>query len=122
MALRRYDGRMIEIASRSARTLITAFALATLAGCAGGTSSADLSPAAPQAAAPQTSQAAAQPAPAAPPPPARQAAVTPEEAKGQSWMKYENDRRAKGIDERLKLVEKCVDDTLRGQLTQRPER
>jgi hypothetical protein len=37
-------------------------------------------------------------------------------------MKYENDRRAKSIDERLKLVEKCVDDTLRGQLTQRPER
>ena len=121
---------MIEIASRSARTLITAFALATLAGCAGGTSSADLSPAAPQEPqpVPQTSPQAAPPAPAgratqsAPAAPPRQAALTPEEAKGQCWMKYENDRRAKGIDERLKLVEKCVDDALRGQLTQRPER
>ncbi len=134
MALRRYERRM-NVASFT-RTLIAAFALAALAGCAGGTGSADLAPAVqeppPQAAAPQTSpQATAPPAPAgraiqsapaAPPAPARQAALTPEEAKGQCWMKYENDRRAKSIDERLKLVEKCVDDTLRGQLTQRPER
>ena len=32
-------------------------------------------------------------------------------------MKYENDRQAKSIDQRLKLVEKCVDDTLRNQLS-----
>jgi hypothetical protein len=37
-------------------------------------------------------------------------------------MKYENDRRAKNIDERLKLVEKCVDDTMRNQPPQRSER
>jgi hypothetical protein len=37
-------------------------------------------------------------------------------------MKYENDRRAKSIDERLKLVEKCVDDTLRNQPPPPPQR
>ena len=66
---------------------------------------------------------------APPPPPAQQAAppapqvaLTPEEVKAQCWMKYENDRRAKNIDERLKLVEKCVDDTMRNQPPQRTER
>ena len=105
---------MIETASRISRKLIAALALVTLAGCAGGTSSSDLSPATPEpqmAAAPppptcpptppRTAGRAAQSAPAAPPPPAKQAALTPEEAKGKCWMKYENDRRAKGIDERL---------------------
>ena len=133
--IRRYEGWMIETASRISRTLIAAIALVTLAGCAGGTSSSDLSPATPE---PPPQTAAAQPsaqtpppapagravqsAPAAPPPPAKQAALTPEEAKGRCWMKYENDRRAKSIDERLKLVEKCVDDTLRNQPPPRPER
>ena len=37
-------------------------------------------------------------------------------------MKYESDKRAKTIDARLILVEKCVDDTLRGQLVQAPQR
>jgi len=131
--IRRYEGRMIETASRILRTPIAAIALATLAGCAGGTSSSDLSPATPEpppqtAAAPPPSHPpapagrAAQGAPAAPPAPARQAALTPEEAKGKCWMKYENDRRAKSIDERLKLVEKCVDDTLRNQPPARPDR
>jgi hypothetical protein len=111
--------------------LISVFALLALADCAGGTSSADLSPATPE---PAPQVAAVQPAPQAPPPPppapagratqvapptppppARQAALTPEEIKGQCWMKYENDRRVKNIDERLKLVEKCVDDTSRNQ-------
>jgi len=85
----------------SARLLLMA-ALLALAGCAQSNSSAEMSPA---AAPPAQSE----------PAPARQAGLTPEEAKGQCWMKYENDRRAKSIDERLKLVEKCVDDTLRNQ-------
>jgi hypothetical protein len=37
-------------------------------------------------------------------------------------MRYENDRRAKSIDERLKLVEKCVDDTMRNQPPPPPTR
>ena len=95
---------------------IAACALA-LGGCAQSNSSADIAATAP-AAAPPAQSAAPPPAPA----PAKQAALTPEEAKGQCWMKYENDRRAKNIDERLKLVEKCVDDTMRNQPPSRPER
>ena len=91
---------------------ITACALLALTACAQSNTSADLAPAAPQPAA-QTA------APAAPPP---KAALTPEEAKGQCWMKYENDKKAKNIDQRLALVEKCVDDTMRGQLVQAPTR
>ena len=87
-------------------------AAAMLAGCAQGNSSADLAPAAPQPAA----QAAA---PSAPPP---KAALTPEEAKAQCWMKYESDKKVKSIDQRLTLVEKCVDDTMRGQSVQAPAR
>jgi hypothetical protein len=136
-AIRRYEGRMIETAFRTSLRLIAALALTTLAACASSTSSSDLSPATPEpqiAAAPPAAQPpppapppatagrAPQGAPAAPPPPARQAALTPEEAKAKCWMKYENDRRAKGIDERLKLVEKCVDDTMRNQPPPRPDR
>lgn len=130
---------MNEIAS-SPRRLIATLALVTLAGCAGSSSSSDLSPATPEpqvAAAPPPADPppvvqasplpapagrATQSAPAAPPPPAKQAALTPEEAKGKCWMRYENDRRAKSIDERLKLVEKCVDDTLRNQPRPLPAR
>ena len=97
-----------------ALVLMTACALA-LAGCAQSNSSAEMSAAAPPPAPPPGQSA----APPSPPPPTKQAALTPEEAKAQCWMKYENDRRAKGIDERLKLVEKCVDDTLRNQPPQR---
>jgi hypothetical protein len=82
-----------------------------LSACAGGGSSADLSPAAPP---PQ--QSAATPAP----PP--QEPMTPEKAKADCWMKYESDKKVKNIDQRLALVEKCVDDTMRGQLAQRPQR
>jgi hypothetical protein len=99
--------------------LFAACALVALGGCAQSNSSAEISPAAappPASAAPPPAQSSA-PSPA--PPPAKQAALTPEEAKGQCWMKYENDRRAKNIDDRLKLVEKCVDDTLRNQPPQR---
>jgi hypothetical protein len=133
-AIRRYEARMIETASRTARRLIAAFSLMTLAGCAASTSSSDLAPE-PQIAAtqpaqpPPTSPQPAPPAPAGratqsapPPPPAKQAALTPEEAKGKCWMRYENDRRAKSIDERLKLVEKCVDDTMRNQPPPPPAR
>lgn len=99
---------------KSVLASIAACALA-LGGCAQSNSSAEIAaPAAPPPAA------ASPPAPA--PAPAKQAALTPEEAKGQCWMKYENDRRAKNIDERLKLVEKCVDDTMRNQPPQRTER
>lgn len=133
-ALRRYEGRMILVALKhSLRGLIAAVALAALAGCAGGTSSADLAPAAPQLAEPPPASqpqaaAPARGAPAgrnlqgaAPPAPARVAA-SPEEVKADCWMKYENDKKIKNIDERLKLVEKCVDETTRNQPPQRPER
>jgi hypothetical protein len=85
--------------------------LLALSACAGGTGSADLSPATP---APQSTPAAPAPAP--------QAAMTPETAKADCWMKYEGDKKIKNIDQRLALVEKCVDDTLRNQLVQRPQR
>lgn len=97
-------------------------ALLTLAACAQSNSSAELSPQPappPQQAAPVQSTA---PPPPAPPPPVRQAALTPEEVKAQCWMKYENDRRVKNIDQRLQLVEKCVDDTMRNQPRPLPAR
>jgi hypothetical protein len=85
--------------------VIAAFLMAgLLAACAQGNSSADLAPA-------------AQPATPAP-----KGAMTPEEAKTQCWMKYEGDKKVKNIDQRLVLVEKCVDETLRGQLVQAPQR
>lgn len=80
-----------------------------LSACAQGNSTADLAPAAPQSAAQ---------APAPPP----KGALTPEEAKTQCWMKYEGDKKIKNIDQRLGLVEKCVDETMRGQLVQAPQR
>ena len=82
---------------------------ALLAGCAQGNSTADLAPA-------------AQPAQAAAPAPPPKGALTPEEAKTQCWMKYEGDKKVKNIDQRLSLVEKCVDETMRGQLVQAPQR
>jgi hypothetical protein len=48
--------------------------------------------------------------------------MTPEKAKADCWMKYEEDKKVKNIDQRLTLVEKCVDDTMRGQLVARPDR
>jgi hypothetical protein len=72
-----------------------------LAGCA--QSNSEFS-AAPQ---PAAAPVAAAPAPAGP--------VTSEKAKADCWMKYEGDKRVKDIDARLKLVEKCVDDTMRSQ-------
>ena len=82
---------------------------ALLAACAQGNTAADLAP----AASPPAAQASG-----APP----KASLTPEEAKTQCWMKYEGDKKIKNIDQRLGLVEKCVDDTLRGQLVQAPQR
>lgn len=130
---RRYEGCMI---GNRYRVLSTAFALSALAACAQSNSSADLSAAAPPPPEPQVVEAAPPPPPAPPgrtksaaapagrtqqagpaaaPPPEQQVALTPEEAKGKCWMRYENDKRAKNIDDRLKLVEKCVDDTMRGR-------
>lgn len=92
--------------------ILGALVLLGLAACAGGNSTADLTPAAP---APQQTAA----APAAPPP---HEPLTPEKAKADCWMKYEADKKIKNIDQRLSLVEKCVDDTMRNQLVQRPQR
>ena len=101
--------KSIQIASQT--RLLAAFCLAALlAACAQGNSSADLAPGAPQ------------PAPAAVPASPPRGTLTPEEAKTQCWMKYEGDKKVKNIDQRLGLVEKCVDDTLRGQLVQAPQR
>src|SRR6185503_15493860 len=96
----------VQIDPSRLRALAVASALAALAGCAQSNSSADLAP----AAAPQPAMQSPPPqqAAVAPPPPVQQAALTPEEIKAQCWMKYENDRRVKDIDARLKLVEKCV--------------
>jgi ABC-type glycerol-3-phosphate transport system substrate-binding protein len=91
--------------------MLAASALLALAACAGGNSSADLTP----AAAPQQTAA----APAAPPP---SEPLTPEKAKADCWMKYEGDKKIKNIDQRLSVVEKCVDETMRNQLVQRPQR
>jgi hypothetical protein len=85
--------------------------LLALSACAGGTGSTDLSPASPP---PQQTATAPVPAPHEP--------MTPEKAKADCWMKYEGDKKVKNIDQRLSLVEKCVDDTLRGQLVQAPQR
>lgn len=106
--LRRYDGRM----SAKPFRLAAACMLLALSACAGGSGSADLTPAAP---APQQTVTAPAPAPAQEP-------MTPEKAKADCWMKYEGDKKVKNIDQRLSLVEKCVDDTLRGQLVQAPRR
>ena len=121
---------------RMSRALIAVAAVTLLAGCAGGTSSADIAPTAapppaepapqaqvqqqPLAPPPSPAGRAKQAAPAAPPPPpVDQAALTPEEVKTQCWMKYENDKRIKNIDARLQLVEKCVSETSRNQPPQR---
>jgi hypothetical protein len=85
-------------------------ALLALPACAGGNSSADLAP-----------TPAPQPAAVAPAPPPQEP-LTPEKAKADCWMKYEADKKVKNIDQRLALVEKCVDETLRNQLVQRPQR
>ena len=91
--------------------LLPVCALLALSACAGGNTSADLAPAAPS---PQQTAAPAAPPPAEP--------LTPEKAKADCWMKYEGDKKIKNIDQRLSLVEKCVDDTLKNQLVQRPQR
>ena len=103
---------MVKSVQRAAKTRVLAAlcGAALLAACAQGNSGADLAP---------TAQPAAVAAPAGQTP---KGALTPEEAKTQCWMKYEGDKKVKNIDQRLVLVEKCVDDTLRGQLVQAPQR
>lgn len=108
-----------------ARSFLVICALTILTACAQSNTSADLAAAAPPP--PPAPGAPAQAVAAAPPPasataPEPKVALTPEEAKGQCWMKYENDKKVKNIDARLILVEKCVDDTMRGQLVQNPRR
>ena len=106
----RYEAGMI-IQPRFLSLLTFACAL-TLAACAQGNSAADLAPSAqPTAAEPAAA------APAAPKGP-----MTPEQAKADCWMRYEEDKKIKNIDQRLALVEKCVDTTMRGQPIARPDR
>jgi ABC-type glycerol-3-phosphate transport system substrate-binding protein len=88
--------------------LLSVCTLLALSACAGGTGSADLAP----APAPQPAATAAAP----------HEPMTPEKAKANCWMKYEGDKKIKNLDQRLSLVEKCVDDTMRGQLVQAPQR
>jgi hypothetical protein len=126
---------MIATARFLSRALI-ATAFVSLAGCAGDNNSADLAPAAPQQAepapaAPATAQRSTAQrsspagrntqgaAPPAAPAPARQTAATPEEIKAQCWMKYEEDKKIKNIDQRLALVEKCIAETSSNQPPQR---
>jgi hypothetical protein len=93
-------------------SLLTLGYALTLAACAQGNSAADLAPSAqPTAAEPAAA------APAAPKGP-----MTPEQAKADCWMRYEEDKKIKNIDQRLALVEKCVDTTMRGQPVARPDR
>ena len=134
-ALRRYDRRMIGLI-RILRGLLVAAAVVSLAGCAGGSSSADIAPAAapppvdpapqasvqqqplapPPASAGRSAKSAPPPPPAQQaPPPAAQVALTPEEVKAQCWMKFENDKRIKNLDARAALVDKCINETSRGQ-------
>jgi hypothetical protein len=115
---RRYEGRMIDLAKFLSRVLMVA-SLVALAGCAGGSNSADLAPAAPQ-------PAASQPPPGSPPnrTPSRSTQITgpvmqtPEKVKTECWMKYEGEKKI-NIDQRLALVEKCIDETTRNQPPQR---
>jgi hypothetical protein len=109
---RRYEAGMTQSRFLQPRflLLLTFAGALTLAACAQGNSTGDLAPAAQPAAAPS-------PAPAAPKGP-----MTPEQAKADCWMRYEEDKKIKNIDQRLALVEKCVDTTMRGQPVARPER
>jgi hypothetical protein len=103
----RYEAGMTQPRFSQPRflSLLTFACALTLAACAQGNSSADLAPAA---------------APAAPAVP--KGPMTPEQAKADCWMKYEEDKKIKNIDQRLALVEKCVDTTMRGQPVARPDR
>jgi len=112
-APRRYEAGMI--AQLRFKPLPILAAALMLAACAQSNSTGDLAPSTQPAAA--QSAAAPSAAPAAPKGP-----MTPEQAKADCWMKYEEDKKIKNIDQRLSLVEKCVDATMRGQPASRPER
>src|SRR4051794_14033465 len=103
---------MIRLTNLLSRTSLATAAL-LLAGCAGGNSPADLSPAAPQQAEAPPPQIAQRPAPARPapngrntratapssaPPPAGDVPTTPEKIKADCWMKFENDKKIKNVD------------------------
>jgi hypothetical protein len=107
----RYEAGMTQHHFLQPRFLALLTLACVLAGCAQGNSTADLAPAA---------QPAATPAPTAPAAP--KGPMTPEQAKADCWMKYEEDKKVKNIDQRLALVEKCVDTTMRGQPVARPDR
>jgi hypothetical protein len=120
--------------------ILLVLVLVPLASCAGGNSSADLAPAAPQAEAPPAEPAPSAPAnakrsksrnakaaapapePAAPAPASAQVTGpvvrTPERIKTECWMKYEADKKI-NLDQRLALVEKCVAEASSNQPPQR---
>lgn len=81
------------------------FGAFSLAACAQSRSEAQLAPAA--APAPPAAPVAASPTPAEP--------LTTEKARGQCWMKFENDRKAKDLDTRARLVEQCVAERMSGR-------
>jgi hypothetical protein len=84
------------------------FAVLALAACAQSTGEAQLAPApAPPAPAQPAGPAAAAPAPAEP--------LTTQKAREQCWMKFENDRKAKDLDTRARLVEQCVAERTSGR-------
>lgn len=102
--------------------------LPSLAACAGGTPTSELTPATAPAAA--TPESAASPAPAsttrrapaaarvanAPPQPAPPPEpLTREQASAQCWMKVEKNLAVRDLDARLKLVEKCTVDKMSAQ-------
>lgn len=78
-----------------------------LAACAQSTGEAQLAPAAAPPPAQPTAPVATAPAPAEP--------LTTEKARGQCWMKFENDRKAKDLDTRARLVEQCVAERMSGR-------
>jgi hypothetical protein len=91
------------VAAPALRIGALAAALA-LAACAQSTNEAQLAPA---PAPPAPAQPAAAAAPAEP--------LTTEQARGQCWMKFENDRKAKDLDTRARLVEQCMAERMSGR-------
>jgi hypothetical protein len=111
------------------RVLAAMFALGLLSACADTNMGSLVTPAAaPAAQSDATTTAAA----ATPPPPARAApagrsaqgapvpqttprSLTPEQINGECWMSIESNKKVRDIDQRLKLVDKCVEERTKGK-------
>jgi hypothetical protein len=112
----------------SARWFAVLFLPALLAACAGSEVGSMLSPAsapsaqtdapatAPAPAAPAAPAVAARAAPAgrsaqgAPVPQATSQSLTPEQINGECWLSIESNKKVRDLDQRLKLVNKCVEE------------